>query len=166
MQIIVLRVGYVVFVGIFQGNREREILGGEPFLLFCGISIDFHEITSRKFRTVIVFRTHFRNIHAVFLHFYLVAKLIRALIFAIEHNVYHSSRRSILHSHHFAYSERQQIPHQSFVAVVVYQRPLFCSCRHTEQSRFVGEFEFVGLFGKYPRAVSSAANVQTVGKYA
>ena len=155
----------VILIGRFNGNRQAVCRrrSGEMRFFLVGVSVNFQKVSAAKVWFRNIYGSHFCNTHTVFPYFYLVAKLIGSFVFAINYNVHKSACRSIIHAYCFANLECQRVSHQSFVAVVVYQRPLFCFCRHVEQSRFVGEFEFVGLFGEIPRSIAPSPHFKTVG---
>ena len=115
---------YLVVVRRVQCHRDsvgRVVRRG--FLI--GITVNLPHISAAQRRAGHVGRCHFVNLHATFLHFYLVAQLVATFVFAVQYDVHGTAERCVGHFQHVAHVERQYVPEQCLVAVVVHQHPVF-----------------------------------------
>ena len=137
--------------GIFAGRLYDDriaVVRPEPEFLCIGISIDLHEIATSKRAALIVIRRQLRDVHTVLMHLNLIAKLIAALIFAIQQHIDSSAVWGIRHPQALAQLEGQQIAHQGLIAIIIDKRPFLRLCRGIEHMLLLVELDAIGFLGE------------------
>ena len=148
---------YLVFVGRLDGHGIA-FLRGEPRFLLIGIGIHLNEVAAGEGLARYVFGCHLGDFHTPRVHFHLVAQLIAALVFAVEHHIDSRAEGCVGHTHAAAKLESQQVAHQRLVAVVVYQGPLLGLCRCIEHVLLLVELDAPRLLRERSRGVSAFAD--------
>ena len=112
----------VVLIRMLNGYRY-SLAGTEPYWFAISVSINLDEISVLC-------------LNPAGSCLYLVAKLITAAIFAIDHHIHRMTERSIALSHSSADLEGNHIPQQCLVSVIVDKGPLLCRSRGSERALF------------------------------
>ena len=145
--VVLLGRGDAVGVGRLDGDGF-PLIGVEIGCFAIGIGIDFEEVTACERIAAIVARCHLLDLDTILVNLDVVAKLVTALVFAVEQRIDGTAVGCVGHTQQSAQLEGEEVTHQRLVAVVVDECPLPGVGRCIEHVLLAFELDAPGLLGE------------------